>query len=173
MVLYVADVLPTLLDIAVREAVERILGKVKEGKKLTDAEVTLLLVGELAKRITALEKRVEEVREELARRIDDSRDMMATKITALETRITALEKRVEEVREELARRIDDSRDMMATKITALETRITALEKRAEGLEKRVEGLETEAKGLRSEVYSIKSDVIMLLKSWLEEKIGAK
>ena len=84
-----------MLDIAVREAVERILGKVREGKKLSDAEVTLLLVGELAKRITALEKRVEEVRDELSRRIDDSRDMMATRITALEKRVEGLEKRVE------------------------------------------------------------------------------
>ena len=94
-VLCVVEALPTLLDIAVREAVERILGKVREGKKLSDAEVTLLLVGELAKRITALEKRVEEVRDELSRRIDDSRDMMATRIIALEKRVEGLEKRVE------------------------------------------------------------------------------
>jgi len=34
------EVLPTLLDIAVKEAVERILAKVREGKKLSNTEVT-------------------------------------------------------------------------------------------------------------------------------------
>ena len=149
------EVLPTLLDIAVREAVERILNKIKEGKKLSDSEATLLLVGELAKRITTLEKRVKEVR------------------TDLNERIKALERRVEEAKESLEKRIEDSRDTMATRITALENRIEVLEKRIEGLEKRVEGLESEVKGLRSETYLIRSDVIMLLKSWLEEKKRGK
>ena len=137
-----------MLDTAVREAVERILAKVRESRKLTDSEVTLLLVGELAKRMGSLEKRIEEVKSDLNKRIDDSRDIMTTKMAALE-------KRVEEVKESLEKRIDDSRDVMATRITALE--------------KRVEGLEAEVRGLRSEVSLIRSDVIMLLKSWLEGK----
>ncbi len=126
MVLVVVEALPTLLDIAVREAVERILGKIKEGKKISDAEITLLLVGELAKRINALEKRVEEVKEDLSRRIEG-------------------------LKSELSKRIDDSRDVMATRITALEKRVEGLEGRTEELESEVRGLRAEVSSIKSDV----------------------
>ena len=143
LVLCLVEALPTLLDIAVREAVERILAKVREGKKLTDAEVTLLLVGELARRIDGLEKRVEESKEAFEKRVSEVREELSSRIS--------------EIRDVLSKRIDDSRDVVAARVAALE--------------KRVEGLEGEVRGLRAEVSSIKSDVIVLLRSWLEERRG--
>ncbi|RLG49301.1 MAG: hypothetical protein DRN96_09830 [Thermoproteota archaeon] len=117
------EALPTLLDIAVREAVERILAEVREGKKLTDSEVTLLLVGELARRVDelrdSLNRRIDELKDGLNRRVDDSRDMVVTVVKALEKRIEGLEDRIE----------------------GLEGRVGALEGRVGGLRVRLGGLE--------------------------------
>ncbi len=97
---------PTLLEAVLSEAVERIIKKVKAGKKITDSEVTLLLLDHmnktLNKRIDETNKRIDDKFETLNKRIDETNKRIDDKFETLNKRIDELRKEIRELSKEIS-----------------------------------------------------------------------
>lgn len=132
------EVISTLIDTVVKEAFERIVNKIREGKKLSDAEVLLLVISQMRKEQESIAKTLEDFKNDTNRRFNE----VDKKIDDLKNYV---DKRFEHVYEEI-------RELRSY-----------VEKRFEQVDKRFESIEEEVKFLRREISSIKSDIINLLK----------
>ena len=128
----------TLIDTVVKEAFERIVNKIREGKKLSDAEVLLLVIIQMRKEQESIAKTLEDFKNDTNRRFNE----IDKKFDDLKNYV---DKRFEHVYEEI-------RELRSY-----------VEKRFEQVDKRFESIEEEIKFLRREISSIKSDIINLLK----------
>ncbi len=65
------EAISMLFDAVVKEALETIVKKIREGKKLSDAEVLLLVVSQMRKEQELIIKMFEEFKNDVNRRLDE------------------------------------------------------------------------------------------------------
>ena len=65
-----------LLDAVIKEALEGIVDKIREGKKLTDSEVLLLVVSQLRREQEMIREGLKELKLDMYRRFDDVDSLM-------------------------------------------------------------------------------------------------
>jgi chromosome segregation ATPase len=147
-----AVVVEQLVSRALEEAVSRIVEKVSEGKKLSDREVTVLVMSLMVRRFDDLKEYVDGWFNSIERRIDG----LERRMESVERRVGSVEKRVESVEK---------------RIEGLENRVEGLERGVGSLEKRIEGLENRLNVVHSEVSSIKTDIIKMMRELLERAYG--
>ncbi len=142
----------TLIDAVVREAFERIVNKIREGKKLSDAEVLLLVVSQMQKEQKSIAKTLEDFKNDTNRRfnevdkkIDDLKNYVDKRFEQVDKRFEQVDKRFEQVDKKFEHVYEEIKELRGY------------------AEKRFESIEEEIKFLRREISSIKSDIINLLK----------
>jgi len=64
------------LDAVIKEALEGIVDKIREGKKLTDSEVLLLVVSQLRREQEMIREGLKELKLDMYRRFDDVDSLM-------------------------------------------------------------------------------------------------
>ncbi len=136
----------SVLEEALRLFSDKIAKKLAEGKRLTDSEITVLLLDQM-------NKRMEIMNQSLNKRIDDLRD-------SLNARIDETNKRIDELRESMDVRMNELRDSLNARIDETNKRIDDLR---DSLSGRINELREEIRTLQLEVSSIKSDIINLMK----------
>lgn len=135
----------TILEAVFGEAIKRIIGKVKAGKRLSDSEITLLLLGEMN------------------RRIDDIYKVLSHQLGKIDI---DLNNRIDETNKSLNKRIDDVYKVLSAQIEKMNTH---LNNRINETNKRIDDLRIDVKTLTQEVSSIKSVIINLLKEKISKK----
>ncbi len=134
-----------LFDAVIKEAMETIVKKIREGKKLSDSEVLLLVVSQMRKEQELIVKMLEEFKKDVNRRFNE-----------VDRRFSEMDKK-----------IDDFKSYVEKRFESIENDIrefkSYVEKRFDQIDKRFESIEDEIKFLRQELMSIKSDIINLLK----------
>ncbi len=126
---------------ALKMAVEHVLGKIREGKKLSTEDVLILylgtIVGDLKEirtdiarldhRIDETNKRIDEIAKSLSARIDETNRRIDEISRSLSARIDETNKRIDEVNkriDDLARRVDE----LAKRIDAVQTTLLEIQK---------------------------------------------
>ncbi len=137
-----------LLDAVVREAFETIVTKIREGKKLTDSEVLLLVVSQIRREqergFGEVERRFEEVNrrfEQIEENIREFKEDVNRRFEQIDKRFEKVEGEIKELRDEMNRRFEQ-------------------------VDKRFEQIEGEIKFVSHGMMEIKSDIINLLKEKL-------
>ncbi len=133
-----------LLDAVVREAFETIVTKIREGKKLTDSEVLLLVVSQIRREqergFSEVERRFEEVNRRFEQ-VDKRFEQIDKRFEQVDKRFEKVEGEIKELRDEMNRRFEQ-------------------------VDKRFEQIEGEIKFVSHGMMEIKSDIINLLKEKL-------
>jgi uncharacterized coiled-coil DUF342 family protein len=89
---------------ALKMAVEHVLGKIREGKKLSTEDILILYLG-------AIVGDLKEIRADLARldhRIDETNKRIDDVVKSLSARIDETNKRIDEISRSLSARIDET-----------------------------------------------------------------
>ncbi|MGC9164470.1 MAG: hypothetical protein ACP5GU_01880 [Thermoprotei archaeon] len=133
----VESVSEKLLTSILNEAVERIGKKVVSGKKLTDTEITILLIDMMNRRQEIMEGRFNEI----DKRLEDMKAYIDKRFEDVDKRFDDVNRRFEDVKHYVDKRIDD-------------------------LGGRIDDLSNVVRAMSVEVSSIKTDVINLLKQKL-------
>jgi tetrahydromethanopterin S-methyltransferase subunit G len=133
---------------ALEEAVARIARKAAEGKKLSDKEVSVLMMSTMM------------------RRLEDFRGYMDKRLEDFDKRLDAFDRRLDDLKAYVDRRFEDFK-------AYVDGRFDAVEKRMEGLEKRMEGLERRLDVVYGEVSSIKTDIVKMMREMLERAYGER
>jgi len=128
----VADVSSVAYD-ALKMAVEHVLGKIKEGKKLSTEDVLILYLGtivgdlkEIRTDIARLDHRIDETN----KRIDDVVKSLSARIDETNRRIDETNKRIDELARSVSARIDETNkriDDLARRVDELAKRIDAVQ----------------------------------------------
>jgi len=130
---------------ALEEVLARIVRKASEGKRLSDSEVALLVMGLMLRRLDDLKAYVDkgfaDLREYVDKRVNDLKSYVDGRFTSVE------------------KRLDDLRGYVDGRFNAVEGRLDAVEGR----------LDT----IYSEVSSIKTDIIKMMRELLERAYGRK
>jgi len=111
----VADVSSVAYD-ALKMAVEHVLGKIREGKKLSTEDVLILYLGTIVSDL-------KEIRTDIARldhRIDETNKRIDDVVKSLSARIDETNKRIDD----LAKRVDD----LSKRIDAVQTTLLEIQK---------------------------------------------
>jgi methyl-accepting chemotaxis protein len=121
---------------AIDKALETVLRKVGEGKKLTTEDLVVLMLGlfqEIRKDVTETNKRIDAINDSLSKRIDALYDLVGKNYEALNKRIDAindsLSRRIEETNkriDEVNRRIDELGKGMSEMRESINKRIDTL-----------------------------------------------
>jgi uncharacterized coiled-coil DUF342 family protein len=96
---------------ALKMAVEHVLGKIREGKKLSTEDVLILYLGTIVgdlKEIRADIARLDHRIDETNKRIDDVVKSLSTRIDETNKRIDETNKRIDELARSLSARIDET-----------------------------------------------------------------
>ncbi|WP_148682925.1 coiled-coil domain-containing protein [Pyrobaculum ferrireducens] len=99
--------LGVLAQEALRVAVESVLGKLREGKKLSTEDIFLLYLATIGKELDEIRREIAEVNQRIDqtnRRIDE----ISKKIDETNMRIDETNKRIDAIAQELGRRIDET-----------------------------------------------------------------
>jgi PaREP15, putative coiled-coil protein len=128
----VADVSGVAYD-ALKTAVEHVLGKIKEGKKLSTEDILILYLGAIVgdlKEIRADMARLDNRIDETNKRIDDVVKSLSARIDETNRRIDETNKRIDELARSLSARIDETNkriDDLARRVDDLAKRIDAVQ----------------------------------------------
>jgi hypothetical protein len=98
---------------AIDKALETVLRKVGEGKKLSTEDLVVLMLGlfqEIRKDVTETNKRIDAINDSLSRRIEETNK----RIDEVNMRIDELGKGMSEMRESINRRIDETNKRIDT-----------------------------------------------------------
>jgi uncharacterized coiled-coil DUF342 family protein len=119
---------------ALKMAVEHVLGKIREGKKLSTEDVLILYLGtivgdlkEIRTDIARLDSRIDETN----KRIDDVVKSLSARIDETNRRIDETNKRIDELARSLSARIDETNkriDDLAKRIDAVQTTLLEVQK---------------------------------------------
>ncbi|NAZ34797.1 MAG: syntaxin domain-containing protein [Pyrobaculum sp.] len=140
----VADASSVAYD-ALKMAVEHVLGKIREGKKLSTEDVLILYLGtivgdlkeiradiaRLDSRIDETNKRIDDVTKSLSTRIDEVTKTLSARIDETNKRIDEVNKRIDDLARSLSARIDETNkriDDLAKRIDALQTTLLEIQK---------------------------------------------
>ncbi|MCU7787783.1 hypothetical protein ODS41_07640 [Pyrobaculum sp. 3827-6] len=96
--------LGALAQEALRVAVESVLGKLREGKKLSTEDIFLLYLATIGKELDEIRREIAEVNQ----RIDQTNRRIDTIAQELGRRIDETNKRIDAIAQELGRRIDET-----------------------------------------------------------------
>jgi uncharacterized coiled-coil DUF342 family protein len=109
---------------ALKMAVEHVLGKIREGKKLSTEDVLVLYLGTIVgdlKEIRADIARLDSRIDETNKRIDDVVKLLSARIDETNRRIDETNKRIDELARSLSARIDETNKRIdAVQATLLE-----------------------------------------------------
>jgi uncharacterized coiled-coil DUF342 family protein len=129
----VADVSGVAYD-ALKMAVEHVLGKIREGKKLSTEDILVLYLGtivgdlrEIKADIARLDNRIDETN----KRIDDVVKLLSARIDETNRRIDETNKRIDDLARSLSARIDETNkriDELAKRIDAVQTTLLEIQK---------------------------------------------
>ncbi|PSN86066.1 hypothetical protein B9Q02_03955, partial [Candidatus Marsarchaeota G1 archaeon BE_D] len=95
------EIAASLVEKVLEEYMKRLLDKVSKGERLTQAEVSLLMVGLVQRELVRIEKQMAEGFATMNKRIDDLRSELLSKNE--ETN-----KRIDDLRSELYSKLDDT-----------------------------------------------------------------
>jgi uncharacterized coiled-coil DUF342 family protein len=119
---------------ALKMAVEHVLSKIREGKKLSTEDVLILYLGtivgdlkEIRTDIARLDSRIDETN----KRIDDVVKSLSARIDETNRRIDETNKRIDELARSLSARIDETNkriDDLARRIDAVQTTLLEVQK---------------------------------------------
>jgi uncharacterized coiled-coil DUF342 family protein len=119
---------------ALKMAVEHVLGKIREGKKLSTEDILILYLGtivgdlkEIRTDIARLDHRIDETN----KRIDQTNQRIDEVAKSLSTRIDETNKRIDELARSLSARIDETNkriDDLAKRIDAVQTTLLEIQK---------------------------------------------
>jgi uncharacterized coiled-coil DUF342 family protein len=140
----VADASSVAYD-ALKMAVEHVLGKIREGKKLSTEDVLVLylgtIVGDLKEirtdiarldgRIDETNKRIDDVAKSLSTRIDEVTKTLSARIDETNKRIDEVNKRIDDLARSLSARIDETNkriDDLAKRIDAVQATLLEIQK---------------------------------------------
>jgi uncharacterized coiled-coil DUF342 family protein len=130
---FVADVSGVAYD-ALKMAVEHVLGKIREGKKLSTEDILVLYLGAIVgdlKEIRADIARLDSRIDETNKRIDDVVKSLSARIDETNRRIDETNKRIDELARSLSARIDETNkriDDLAKRIDAVQTTLLEIQK---------------------------------------------
>jgi uncharacterized coiled-coil DUF342 family protein len=130
---------------ALKMAVEHVLSKIREGKKLSTEDILILYLGtivgdlkEIRTDIARLDHRIDETN----KRIDDETKSLSTRIDevtkTLSTRIDETNRRIDEINRSLSARIDETNKRIDDLARSLSARIDETNKRIDDLAKRID-----------------------------------
>jgi uncharacterized coiled-coil DUF342 family protein len=140
----VADASSIAYD-ALKMAVEHVLGKIREGKKLSTEDVLVLYLGtivgdlkeiradiaRLDSRIDETNKRIDDVTKSLSTRIDEVTKTLSARIDETNKRIDEVNKRIDDLARSLSARIDETNkriDDLAKRIDAVQATLLEIQK---------------------------------------------
>jgi uncharacterized coiled-coil DUF342 family protein len=129
----VADASSIAYD-ALKMAVEHVLGKIREGKKLSTEDVLVLYLGTIVGDL-------KEIRTDIARldhRIDETNKRIDDVVKSLSARIDETNRRIDETN----KRIDDLARSLSARIDETNKRIDDLARRVDELAKRIDAVQT-------------------------------
>jgi len=133
---------------ALEEAVARIARKAAEGKKLSDREVSALMMSMMMRRLEDFDKRLDA----FDRRLEDLK-------AYVDRRFNDVDKRLDDLKGYVDRRFEDFK-------AYVDGRFDAVERRLEGLERRLDVV-------YGEVSSIKTDIVKMMREMLERAYGER
>jgi uncharacterized coiled-coil DUF342 family protein len=119
---------------ALKMAVEHVLGKIREGKKLSTEDVLILYLGTIVgdlKEIRTDMARLDSRIDETNKRIDDVVKSLSARIDETNRRIDETNKRIDELARSLSARIDETNkriDDLARRIDAVQTTLLEVQK---------------------------------------------
>jgi methyl-accepting chemotaxis protein len=151
----VADASSVAYD-ALKMAVEHVLGKIREGKKLSTEDVLILylgtIVGDLKEirtdiarldhRIDETNKRIDEIVKTLSARIDHTNQRIDEIAKSLSARIDETNRRIDEISRSLSARIDETNKRIDDLARSLSARIDETNKRIDDLAKRIDAVQS-------------------------------
>jgi uncharacterized coiled-coil DUF342 family protein len=130
---------------AVKMAVEHVLSKIREGKKLSTEDILILYLGtivgdlkEIRTDIARLDHRIDETN----KRIDDIVKSLSARIDETNRRIDETNKRIDEISRSLSTRIDETNKRIDDLARSLSARIDETNKRIDDLAKRIDAVQT-------------------------------
>ncbi|MFZ8809976.1 MAG: hypothetical protein ACO2PN_17960 [Pyrobaculum sp.] len=143
-----ADVSSIAYD-AVKMAVEHVLSKIREGKKLSTEDILVLYLGTIVSdlkeirtdiarldhRIDETNKRIDEIVKTLSARIDEV-------AKSLSARIDETNRRIDEISRSLSARIDETNKRIDELARSLSARIDETNKRIDDLAKRIDAVQS-------------------------------
>jgi uncharacterized coiled-coil DUF342 family protein len=119
---------------ALKMAVEHVLGKIREGKKLSTEDILVLYLGtivgdlrEIRADLARLDNRIDETN----KRIDDVVKSLSARIDETNRRIDETNKRIDDLARSLSARIDETNkriDDLAKRIDAVQTTLLEIQK---------------------------------------------
>jgi methyl-accepting chemotaxis protein len=118
-------------------AVEHVLGKIREGKKLSTEDVLVLYLGTIVGDL-------KEIRTEIARldsRIDQTNQRIDEVAKSLSARIDETNRRIDEISRSLSARIDETNKRIDDLARSLSARIDETNKRIDDLAKRIDAVQ--------------------------------
>ena len=133
---------------ALKMAVEHVLGKIREGKKLSTEDLLVLYLGtivgdlkEIRTDIARLDHRIDETN----KKIDDVVKSLSTRIDevakSLSARIDETNRRIDEISRSLSARIDETNKRIDDLAKSLSARIDETNKRIDELAKRIDAVQ--------------------------------
>jgi len=151
---FVGDVSGIAYD-AVKIAVEHVLSKIREGKKLSTEDVLILYLGtivgdlkEIRTDIARLDHRIDETNKRIDQtnqRIDDIAKTLSARIDdvakSLSARIDETNRRIDEISRGLSARIDETNKRIDELARSLSARIDETNKRIDDLAKRIDAVQ--------------------------------
>ncbi len=90
-----------LFDAVIKEAMETIVKKIREGRKLSDSEVLLLVVSQMRKEQELIVKMLEEFKKDVDRRFSEMDKKLDDFKSYVEKRFEEVEKKFEHVYDEI------------------------------------------------------------------------
>ncbi len=123
---------------ALKIAVEHVLGKIREGKKLSTEDVLILYLGTIVGDL-------KEIRTEIARldhRIDETNKRIDEIAKSLSARIDETNRRIDEISRSLSARIDETNKRIDDLARSLSARIDETNKRIDDLAKRIDAVQS-------------------------------
>ncbi|MEM4732317.1 MAG: hypothetical protein QXO48_04140, partial [Desulfurococcaceae archaeon] len=108
---FVSADLGALAQEALRVAVESVLGKLKEGKRLSTEDIFLLYLATISRELDEIRKEIAETNQrinETNKRIDSVVQELNRRIDETNQRIDETNKRIDAIIQELGRRIDET-----------------------------------------------------------------
>jgi len=139
----VADASSVAYD-ALKIAVEHVLGKIREGKKLSTEDVLILYLGtivgdlkEIRTEIARLDHRIDETN----KRIDQTNQRIDDVAKSLSARIDETNRRIDEISRSLSARIDETNKRIDDLARSLSARIDETNKRIDDLAKRIDAVQ--------------------------------
>jgi len=139
----VADASSVAYD-ALKMAVEHVLGKIREGKKLSTEDVLILYLGtivgdlkEIRTEIARLDHRIDETN----KRIDQTNQRIDEVAKSLSARIDETNRRIDEISRSLSARIDETNKRIDDLARSLSARIDETNKRIDELAKRIDAVQ--------------------------------